>query len=215
MIDSILNDPAMPIYWGETKKGMSAGEELPREVVSQLRDIWLAARDSAAAFAEKASELGLHKQHANRLLEPFAHVSTILSATDFMNFFDLRISEHAQPEIRAVAESMASALHASTPIKKDPFIWHIPYDNESNITWNDRDALLAAAAACARVSYTRFGDGERNIEKDVMLGLRLWQDRHMSPFEHVAMSMASREHVANFRGWIQLRSFLDASSSQH
>ena len=45
----------------------------------------------------------IHKQIANRLLEPFTTIKVIVSATEWDNFFSLRISPQAQQEILMLA----------------------------------------------------------------------------------------------------------------
>ncbi len=71
------------------------------------------------------------------------------------------------------------------------------------------DALKKVSAArCARVSYLTH-DGKRDIEKDIELCDRLWSDRHMSPFEHVATPARIDKFHANFRGWVQMRKELN------
>jgi hypothetical protein len=55
-------------------------------------------------------DLGLHKQVANRVLEPYQWMSTIVTATEFDNRFTLRDHPDAQPEIRDLARTMAIAM---------------------------------------------------------------------------------------------------------
>jgi hypothetical protein len=45
---------------------------------------------AAVIHARGLLRLGIHKQVANRLLEPFAHMSTLVTATEWGNFFALR-----------------------------------------------------------------------------------------------------------------------------
>jgi len=52
---------------------------------------------------------GVHKQHANRVLEPYAYHTVIVTGTSWRNFYALRASPMAQPEIQEVAIAMAKA----------------------------------------------------------------------------------------------------------
>ncbi len=62
---------------------------------------WLDARDSAVSQVNQLVELGLHKQLANRLLEPWMHITVVMSTTEMENFFALRAHDAAQPEFRS------------------------------------------------------------------------------------------------------------------
>ena len=65
--------------------------------------------------AQPAEWLNVHKQVANRLLEPFMWHTVIVTATEWDNFFNLRCHPDAQPEIRLVAESMRAAVRPPSP----------------------------------------------------------------------------------------------------
>jgi thymidylate synthase ThyX len=156
-------------------------------------------------------ELGVHKQLANRLLEPFMWVTVIVSATEWANFFTLRCHEDAQPEFQKVALMVAEALAVSTPRPVGVGEWHLPY-----IQADERAELSLAVqqqcsvARCARVSYLTH-EGKRDIEKDKELYDRLLNGSglgHWSPFEHVATPKATADpdpREGNYRGWLQYR----------
>lgn len=63
--------------------------------------------------------LNVHKQVANRLLEPFMWHTVIVTATEWDNFWNLRCHPDAQPEIRLVAQGMRAAMEASEPAQLD------------------------------------------------------------------------------------------------
>lgn len=75
----------MPIYWGSNKPGMQAGEELEPKLLDINRQLWLDARDKCIANAEAMIARGLHKQIANRILEPWAHINVVVTATEWAN----------------------------------------------------------------------------------------------------------------------------------
>ena len=209
MIERVLSDPAMPLEWGVNKPGMSASDALAPELAEEAKAEWLRARDSAVEHVRQLQQFNVHKQVINRVLEPFMWHTVIVTATEWDNFFKLRIAPTAQPEIRAAAEAMRSALAGSTPTPIAEGKWHLPLvqDDERNL---DLETLKKVSAArCARVSYLTH-DGARSIDKDIELCERLLGDRHLSPFEHVATPAGNAAFQANFRGWIQMRRSIEA-----
>ena len=76
--------------------------------------------------AQPAEWLNVHKQVANRLLEPFMWHTVIVTATEWDNFWNLRCHPDAQPEIRLVAESMRAAAMDSEPAELGWDDWHLP-----------------------------------------------------------------------------------------
>jgi hypothetical protein len=201
---------ASPVYWGKNQKGMQAAEELDGDDLHAARMIWEQAALEAADSAERMARAGAHKQIVNRILEPFSHINVVASATEWTNFFGLRLHKDAQPEIRALAEAMWAAREESTPEELSPGEWHLPFANghhdvadalrfsrESQEAghWFGRfvdpqEALLwTSTARCARVSYESFETGKPStIEEDVKLFMKLLGSHpvHASPAEHQA-----------------------------
>ncbi len=225
MIKDVIDDPAMPVYWGSNKKGMQAGAEVENTLLAGRR--WLDARDSAVAQARKLNELGLHKQVANRVLEPFAHINVLVTATDWNNFFALRRHPDAQPEIKALADAIAEAMTNSRPKFLNYNEWHLPYIGEEDIKASievEGDQALArllkvSTARCARISYETFETGKiSTFEEDDRLHTQLVvsQPVHASPAEHqVTPDMKDgsgnwkNKHLhGNLRGVIQYRKLI-------
>lgn len=154
--------------------------------------------------------LNVHKQLANRLLEPFMWHTVIVTASEWENFWNLRAHPDAQPEIRTAAELMRAAWARSEPVTIDEGEWHLPLVGESGGHPDDRllsDELRVRVAVgrCARVSYMTHA-GVRDPQADLVLHDRLLQSGHLSPFEHVARPLTAEELAAgewcgNFRGW--------------
>lgn len=232
-IAAIRADPFVPEAFGANKRGMQAGEALGDDEQAAARLAWVAAMETATRHAAILAQLGVHKQWANRLLEPFAWHTVVVTATEWDNFFALRISSEAQPEIRRVAEAMKAAMDASTPVGRLPGEWHLPYTDERDqmdvlVRHSDPTALSTAlavrredelaklsSARCARVSYLTH-DGLRDVNADLALHDKLLASGHMSPFEHAAKvaiggdylmrTSNGPEFVSNFRfPWIQYR----------
>ena len=204
MIERVLENPAMPVEWGVNKPGMSASEAIAQEQAEEAKAEWLRARDSAVTHVRELQKFNIHKQVVNRMLEPFMWHTVIVTATEWANFFRLRLAENAQPEIRVAAQLMREAMDASTPSPIGTGSWHLPLIQDDERTLPIETQKMVSAARCARVSYLTH-DGKRDIEKDIELCERLRSDRHLSPFEHVATPAEDLEFHANFRGWVQLR----------
>lgn len=209
LIERVERDPAVPLEWGLNKSGMSATDVLSDEAAKAATRAWLDARDDAVANARKLLDLKVHKQELNRLLEPFLWHTVIVTATEWENFFELRCAPNAQPEIRAAALRMREAIDASRPRPVGDGEWHTPLLQEDEAVLGVEVRKQISAARCARVSYLTH-EGAREIAKDLELYERLKSDRHLSPFEHVATPSDDSGFHANFRGWIQMRSEVEA-----
>jgi thymidylate synthase ThyX len=212
MIAAVRDDPAMPIYWGKNQAGMSARREIDEPARRLAEEQWRAALANALASAERLcdSDIDLHKQLVNRILEPFAWITVILTATEWANFFTQRCHEDAQPEIKHLADHMLVEFRASAPQRVAVGEWHLPLvaDDERHL-----DAAVLrklSVARCARVSYLTHG-GSRDHEKDIDLFERLvggGANGHWSPFEHVATPLERGDLTdGNVRGWKQFRKF--------
>jgi thymidylate synthase ThyX len=185
----------VPDFTGE-QRGMSGKPGVPWGA----KALWRVARECALALHWVGEHLGVHKQSVNRLLEPFQPCTTVVSSTEWDNFFKQRISMHAQPEMYQLAWHMKDAMLSSAPKELKESDWHLPYHDYYD---HVPDAPMLSAARCARVSYL----SKPNVE-DLELAKRLQADGHWSPFEHVARPAAPGEDTRNFRGWVQLRSII-------
>jgi thymidylate synthase ThyX len=206
MLEAVRNETAMPISWGKNQKGMSAAEELSPQSQKAAEMAWLDASKDAAEHAEHMESFGVHKQIANRLLEPYMHMQTLVSSTEWANFFHLRTAAGAQPEFQALAEAMLAAMNASTPVFAQYGYWHLPYLSEFECHKLDHeDQLKVCVARCARISYTKHGQ-VRDLEEDRARHDDMATQGHWSPFEHAAIA----DHLAlgaNFRNFVQYRQY--------
>lgn len=227
LLKQIAEYPAMPIHWGKNQPGMQAREELPDGIIE-----WSCAASAASEYARSFNDAGYHKQVVNRLTEPFQFIKVVVTATEWDNFFKLRLHEDAQPEIYELARCMFEALNQSDPQYLEEDEWHLPYIyTGERIQASIDDLKKASTARCARVSYQNHDNTKTMIEKDVGLHDMLLNAGHMSPFEHQAKPMSfepikmveggvvfddgvthfDRNGIAwsgNFRGFIQYRQLL-------
>lgn len=218
MIAQVQNDPAMPIYWGLNQPGMQASKE--HEDISTAQVWWKAAAIDAAASATLLNDLGLHKQIVNRVLEPFQWMHTIVTATEWDNFFELRCHPDAQPEFQVLACAIRTAMEDSAPVVRAcermgwNGAWHLPYvldDERASIATSTLTKL--SAARCARVSYLKHDGTTPNIEDDLTLFERLVGGKplHASPIEHQAWAAGAEDRNSrNFFGWHQYRALFES-----
>lgn len=194
-----------PLHWGANEKGMQAHSEIDPAVQEQAVEIWDTARKDALKAARGLVALGMHKQVVNRLLEPFNTITTLVTATDFSNFFAQRCHEAAQPEIRVLAEAMEFQYKNSEPHESDKHQWHLPfitYDEHESYHTDVKSLIEVSIGRCARVSYLQH-DGTHDPHKDKALHdyLATALPPHLSPFEHVAQNINDTEMYANLQGW--------------
>ena len=219
MLEQVSTDPAMPVHWGANQPGMQADNQV--EDVGKARDLWSGAALLATHAARQMSDIGLHKQVVNRILEPYQWMKTIVTATEWDNFFELRCHKDAQPEIQELAMQIEDALCESSPmLLEEAGEWHVPYvDRHRNpsgdlgyftgdIEVTHEQALKISASCCAQVSYRKLDDGldKARVIYDRLIGSK---PAHASPFEHQASPLAfGRTYSGNFRGWRQYRKLL-------
>jgi hypothetical protein len=189
------------------------------------QNFWSLARDGVAlaeivaTLLDKSMKnervLDVHKQIANRLLEPFLWHTVIVTATDWSNFFALRATAAAQPEIRTIALQLMNLYTSSQPQSVPAGGWHLPLlqsDERNDAQENPDQWLKISAARCARVSYLTH-HGTRDVKEDLKLAHRLLDEGHMSPFEHVAQAMTEEQfsrssYSGKLHGWIQYRKLI-------
>lgn len=212
-IAAVHADPFIPAAFGKNQPGMQASTDLLDNEAWWALQAWKNACENALTFAAELARLGVHKQLANRLLEPFLWHTVIVSATEWSNFFALRCHKDAQPEIRTVAVMMRDALESGSPVSLHRGHWHLPLVDAEEIGDQNRVGSIefwkkVSVGRCARVSVLTH-DGKRDLVADVELCERLQVAGHMSPFEHVARPLervdAAHTFCGNFRGWVQYR----------
>lgn len=227
LIEEVKYSPWGPEEYGLNQKGMQAEQKVEESKAKLASHLWLLAARSAANTASQMERLKIHKQVVNRLLEPFICTHAVISATEWDNFFNLRISPLAQPEMQTLARAMKDAMDKSVPQNLHEDLWHLPYISQEELnTYPIEDLKMASAARCARVSYKPFNEKEADIEKDIILAKKLIEQRHYSPLEHIACPAVVNEPYldsnnipkdnyvpfykpSNFIGWNQYRKFLE------
>lgn len=202
----IKEDLVYPI-WTKEKRGMQ-GQPLdlinPTEYAICLEADLIVQElyEKTLKAVEHLQTLGMHHQNTNEYLRPFNNIYTLITATDFENFFTLRCSNQAKPEIEALARAMRVEYSMSVPIQRYVHLPFIEVDEKEDLTLTD--ANLTSAARCARISYQSKGF---SLEQDLELGRRLYEDKHLSPFEHSAFARKDFVNYANFYTWQSYRNY--------
>jgi len=213
----VIDDPVIPIHWGRNQPGMQASEEIGQIERHEANRLWRVACAQAIATHRKMEALGLHKQVANRVLEPFLWTTCLISSTTWGNFLTLRRDKDAQPEMQKIANLIGDALEASKPVERT---LHLPYwtDEDEEYTqqniegWAWKRARKGISAArCARVSYLNH-EGVRDIDRDLELAEKLVRSRHWSALEHPATAQPGKH--GNFVGWKSYRKEFPGESGE-
>jgi thymidylate synthase ThyX len=213
-IKQVEEDPFVPIHWGAAQKGMQAYEVLDWEAAKRCECEWLLARRGAVRTVRDMLACGLHKQIANRLLEPWMWTTVICTGTDgaWNNFFALRCHPEAEPHIQKLAYMTRDVMRASWPKILEVGDWHLPLTGFPGDEALSKDDLIKVSAGrCARVSYLT-AEGTRDVSQDIALHDRLVSSKHFSPTEHQAMCGVEDSFFSNGgnfgQGWIQYRKTL-------
>ena len=207
LIAQVETNTVMPI-WTANQSGMQGKVITDGMQIHQLNAIWIEGAMQAKLLARKLASKGAHKQNVNRVLEPYQHIKTIVTATDYDNWFNLRAHPDAQPEIQALAKEMLVARVQSTPYELCMGEWHLPYTE--GMTYDLEDLKLISASCCAQVSYLKSDD---TLEKAKLVYERLVGSKplHASPFEHQCTpSDGSKLQKGNLRGFTQLRELIES-----
>lgn len=213
-IQNILNDPWVPSDVYKNCKGMQGKDIVNEDDYDIFCEEWQDAAFKAIEVAHKMIDNGFHKQHINRILEPFTKIKVIVTATEWDNFFKLRLSPDADPEIQHLAKAIKMAMDAVS----NTYIYinahggrTLPYVNFDEMDAIDdlRILTLISAARCARVSYLNHDGSKPDILKDLALAKRLIDSGHMTPFEHQCQYIPDTGFQYNLRGFQSARYMLD------
>lgn len=254
-ITDVMNDPYIPLFTSN-QKGMS-GKFLSFRNREKATQFWLEGRDEAVKtqlkmllgdlytpnesikdlvnqyhdlYLQKDPRLlNVHKQHSNRVIEPYAWHEALITSSHWDNFFDLRLDiDNAEPEVYAIAKIIDEVLTASAPTSREV---HQPFATQDRrLTGLEsfteaRENLMISATETAQISYKDKTTNNESTAK-AALGEKLLENKHMSPFEHIAFSHESYHALfdleethpngvdkSNFSdNWIQLRRIFEMDS---
>lgn len=132
MVKEIEEDPFIPIAWQKQHKGMQGKEYLTDELsIEFATSNWLQAKRDAIKNAKslhstKNGYESVTKQLCNRLLEPFQWMTTLVTATQFENFFSLRCPSYVLKEYNDYEELVNTYTFKSKKdaLKEFPNFYH-------------------------------------------------------------------------------------------
>lgn len=197
IIDEIMDNPFVPLHWGKNQKGMQAYETNSEQVnigkfmgfnhdyMADNEKAWLLLRDKAVEMALAFDAAGYHKQIINRLLEPWAHIKVVATASQVANFFALRDHPAAEPHFQILAGEMKHAYQNANVRDLPAWAWHMPYADDCEGMLIE-DALKTSVARCASTSYqTVEGNTMTKVDVDRIFNQLVDQTPiHASPAEH-------------------------------
>lgn len=215
LIQDVMDDPADPLWWGKNQPGMQAFKELSGQALLDAQEAWREARLNALDAAHVLAAIGAHKQIVNRLLEPFSHITVLVSSTEWENFLELRDHADAEPHIAMLAREIRKCLEREDDIQTlQPGQWHLPFVTEED--WAEADAFgrhlsnvfpnpdeprtaddiamdnlrKLSTARCASTSYKTVDGFDMTLDRAIALHDKLVaaDPIHASPAEHVAQA---------------------------
>ena len=92
MMETVTNDPFVPIAWQKDHKGMQGSKyETDPYYIEQNKHYWLKALEMSASSMNVINMTNkVTKQLCNRLLEPFQWYTCLVTVTELENFYNLR-----------------------------------------------------------------------------------------------------------------------------
>lgn len=190
--------------WTTEQKGMQGSivtDDLTNDKADSLvKELYIKTQQ----ICKQLQELGIHHQNINDYLRPFINIHTVITATDWINFFEQRLHESTKPDMQRLAWEIYYALEESKPSE---CMQHIPMvEDIRGKEFLLSDTQLISAARLARISYFKWQD---DPQKDLELAKKLIENNHPSPFEHIAFAQQDDSYYANFKSWKQLRKVLE------
>lgn len=212
MKEWINADPAMPLHMGTNRSGMQSGAECdsPHSARDLIRGLL---RTSVSYCDQLVDGYQLHKEIVNRYTEPWGWINVVVSTgrAGLMNFFKLRISPYAHPNIQRLAVRMARAYRTSRPTLLRAGEWHLPFTDDLS-TAPRAEQLVWSVARCAWTSYqtvegrdATWADAQRRHDDCVAL-------KHMTPCEHQYQARGDHFGRGVARGFDSYRSMIPGES---
>jgi hypothetical protein len=221
------SDDVLVPRFRQNQAGMQAGDWLSENNQAEAEVIWRDAAEYCLVAARELATLGVHTQWANRMLEWFGSINTLITSTEWDNFYLQRIMLNEdgfpvpQDEMYELACSIKEAVEAAPIQHLEPGQWHLPFTDDLMLHQIHGDfeylqtAKKISAARCASISYQTVDGKIMSADKAESLCDKLLDREHWSPFEHQAMAdlkiegqWAHQSWHANYTGYSQWRHML-------
>ena len=213
VLKMVEESPASVLHWGANEKGMQASGEV--DDVEGMKALWLLGAKHASRVAKQMMEKGAHKQVANRILEPYQYMTTVVTSTDFENFMNLRHHKDADPTFAELARVVRVAIDASNPKKLREGEWHMPFvdsrfapvirDTRAQFFYDEEGTLItlqeALKISSSCVAQTSFRRENKSLDKAENIYATLIESEpvHASPVEPQATPMGRKEWNARLK----------------
>lgn len=223
MVQTINNSCYIPYDVRHNEKGMQGFTELNEIELEEFQELYenlyKVVRDSTININSK---LKIHKQHINKILEPYMYIDMVATSTDWESFLKLRNHPEAHPEMQILAKLIQERLNSSVPNLLKAGEHHLPFITKKERQENTIENLIKASVSRnARTSYKNFDGIHLDIPEDIKLYYKLVTSEpiHASPLEHIAVCTELKYceywdkykhyHVVNkffnLRGWKSFR----------
>ena len=164
MVESVENDPFIPIAWQKHHSGMQGNEYWDVTIKGEIGELdhtnipakWLRARDTAVTMAEVLHDgpQGVTKQLANRLLEPFMWTTMLITGpkSGWDNFFNLRCPSY-ELGIKDQSIYFKSKKDYQEFLKLNGFDYQISDENWKFLNQGQAEIHMMALAECIWDAY--------------------------------------------------------------
>lgn len=226
-IMNIIENPYLP-FFTKNKKGMQGDLVDDKDEYLSYLEKHISLFFQILDFIKEDTDW--HKQNINRYVEPFVLVPVVITGNvgiggyAWDQFVYLRTSEAAQSEIGVVASFVQKCIQDNKIFVKRKV--HAPIyviDKKGDLESLFYDAIfylkndhlkpdhrimefISVFGSIARVSTMT---SAKSIDEDYNLALRLYKERHMSPFEHVLLYKSKNKFFSNIKGYMSYRYVLE------
>ena len=94
VLGDIRENMFVPLAFQSHHSGMQGSEYLIGEESEKAKQQWIESGLRACEEAERLYNLGVTKQLCSRIIEPFGYAKILITATEFENFFELRVPKY-------------------------------------------------------------------------------------------------------------------------
>lgn len=213
LVEYLRGGGAFRPEWASRVKGMGQGAALEASQIKLADYVWDKHIENCLRTAEALNDLDVAKQAVNFAQQDIAPLVEIITATEWDNYFALRLelkddgTPVARPEVYLTAKAIKEARDASTPVLMDHTGLHLPLirPEELEVLQSARDHdggemayqlehlaevehywSLVSVGRCAMISFGRVDVDEPADKSFERARDRLLAVGHAEPFEHVA-----------------------------
>ena len=163
MVESIQNDPFIPIAWQKEHKGMQGTEYFTEtEDIKSAEGEWLKARNLAVQQATWLSgSVGVTKQLCNRLLEPFMWTTMLITGpkSGWDNFFNLRCPQYQMTNFISTGGNFYGT---DAPLPKGDFK-HSYLKSRKDVLNSDEGSHAWAYKTLSEIDWFKVNKGQAEI----------------------------------------------------